>query len=468
MFQLTDGSVSDICLRMEIAYPETECADRDNPQSMSLFGALDNNPNAASTSAFGNNQQQSPTGNINIFGNTQPVAQTSLFGNAQQSQPTASLFGNANSGATAGGNVNGGTNTNNAAQSTGTLGGNPLNVVMGSFDSTPIGMMPNLFGNTTQPMTTGGSILAPTTQPLTTGGSSFGNAQNQSTGTSPFGNTATTTAQPTTGNSLFGSTNTTQPATGNSLFGNTNTTQPATGGNLFGNTTTNQPVTGGSLVGNTSTTGNTSIMTTQPAGSASTTNQSTTSLFGNTLATNQPSNSLFGNTSTANPPPATNTTQPTSLFGNVGTNTGTGTTQQQPSLFGDKPGGLFGSTSAASGAGLLTGAQTQQLQQLNQPSLFGSTTATQLGALFGNTQNNAIGSSLFGDKPQGTLFGNTTGSSNAFNTSTLSSSFLGSKTPAQQQAVAQAQALQLQQKIEAIYNAWNPNSPQCQFQVCSI
>ena len=209
-------------------------------------------------------------------------------------------------------------------------------------------------------------------------------------------------------------------------------------------------------------------MTTQPAGSASTTNQSTTSLFGNTLATNQPSNSLFGNTSTANPPPATNTTQPTSLFGNVGTNTGTGTTQQQPSLFGDKPGGLFGSTSAASGAGLLTGAQTQQLQQLNQPSLFGSTTATQLGALFGNTQNNAIGSSLFGDKPQGTLFGNTTGSSNAFNTSTLSSSFLGSKTPAQQQAVAQAQALQLQQKIEAIYNAWNPNSPQCQFQVCSI
>ena len=174
-------------------------------------------------------------------------------------------------------------------------------------------------------------------------------------------------------------------------------------------------------------------MSTQPSGSSSTTNQQTNSLFGNAPATNQPANSLFGNTSTSNQLTASNAAQPMSLFGN------TGNTQQQQSSF----------------------PSTQQPQQPNQSSLFGSTNVTQPGSLFGNTQNN------FGDRSESILFGNTARSSNPFNASTLSSSFLGSKTPVQQQAIAQAQAVQLQQKIEAIYNAWNPNSPQCKFQVCS-
>lgn len=195
-------------------------------------------------------------------------------------------------------------------------------------------------------------------------------------------------------------------------------------------------------------------------GSSSTTNQQTNSPFGNAPATNQTANNLFGNTSTSNQFTASNAAQPMSLFGN------TGNTQQQ-SLLGDKPGNLFGSTNTGATSGIGLFPSTQQPQQPNQPNLFGSTNVTQPGSLFGNTQNNVTGNGLFGDRSESTLFGNTARSSNPFNASTLSSSFLGSKTPAQQQAIAQAQAVQLQQKIEAIYNAWNPNSPQCKFQVCS-
>lgn len=418
---------------------EVEFANRDDPQSMSQFGALDNPSNVASTSAFGNTQQssfgnmqqQNPAGNI--LGNTQLAGQTSVFGNAQQNQPTNSLFGNTNPGPMTGNSLLAGTNTNNATQSSG------MNVDMGSTDNTqinPAGFVPILPSNMNQSSATGANI--------------FGNAQNQSASTSPFGNTTTTNAQPNTG-----------------LLGNTNTLQSATGGNLFGNATMNQPATG-----NTSNTipqaaaggnvfGNPSTMSTQPPGSSSTTNQQTNSLFGNAPATNQPANGLFGNTSTTSQPTASNAAQSISLFGN------TGTTQQQQPLFGDKPGNLFGSTNTGTTSGTGFFPSTQQPQQPNQLSLFGSANVTQPGSLFGNTQNNVTGNGLFGDRSEGTLFGNTARSNNPFNTSTLSSSFLGTKTPAQQQAIAQAQAVQLQQKIEAIYNAWNPNSPQCKFQVCS-
>ncbi|EKM78316.1 hypothetical protein AGABI1DRAFT_121430 [Agaricus bisporus var. burnettii JB137-S8] len=113
-----------------------------------------------------------------------------------------------------------------------------------------------------------------------------------------------------------------------------------------------------------------------------------------------------------------------------------------------------------------------QQQQQQQPSLFGSTTTGQPSTgLFGGSSTNA-GGGLFGNRSQqpgtGSLFGSTTGTGAALNASTLpSSSLLGSRTaltPAQQQADAQTQALQLQQRIEAIYHAWNPSSPQCRFQ----
>ena len=107
---------------MEVAHIEVEFADRDDPQSMSQFGALDSIANASTSafwntqqSSFGNMQQQNSTGNI--LGNTQPAGQASLFGNAQQNQPTNPLFGTTNTGATTGNSLFGGTNTSNATQS---------------------------------------------------------------------------------------------------------------------------------------------------------------------------------------------------------------------------------------------------------------------------------------------------------------------------------------------------------------
>ncbi|KXN84423.1 Nucleoporin nup44 [Leucoagaricus sp. SymC.cos] len=366
---------------------------------MSLFGALANNQSTtpATGSIFGNTQQQQQQPAGGLFGNTQPAGQVTLFGNTnpQQSQPTTSIFGaaNTNTGAGTGGSLFG--NTSNATQPA--TGGTSL------FGNTnPTGT--SLFGNMQTQQQQQQQGTTPSLFGNTTGGSIFGNMQTQqqqqpATGTSLFGNTATTT---------------TQPATGGSLFGNTATNtaqQPATGGSLFGSTTTNQPATGGSF-----------------------------------------------------------------LFGNTGTTTGT--TQQQPSsLFGNKPGGLFGSTTTGTntGGGLFGNTQTQQQgqQQQQQPSLFGNTNTQPATNPFGSTQQQqqpaAATGSLFGTKPQnGSYFGSTAGTGSAFNASTLpSSSLLGTRTaltPAQQQADAQTQALLLQQKIEAIYNAWNPQSPQCRFQ----
>ncbi|OAX39298.1 hypothetical protein K503DRAFT_689925 [Rhizopogon vinicolor AM-OR11-026] len=367
------------------------------------------------------------------------------------------------------------------------------------------------FGAQTQPST---NIFGNTQSGQTTGGSIFGNPSGQpsTSGTSPFGTTgtATNTAAGTSSGGLFGNTTMQQQPAGTNSFGNTGTQQqqqPAPG--LFGNpTTAQQPGTGG-LFGSTNTqtqpaaTNMFGTATTQPAGGMfgnaqqqqqqpQTSTQPSTTIFGNpTTATSAPGGGMFGNTSTQQQQ------QPASggLFGNT-------TTTQQPAT-----GGLFGNTNPQTqpaGANLFGNAGTQQQQQ-QQPQttgggLFGSTN-TSSNPLFGNknpasifgtapttssTAPNLFGQpvqapaapSLFGQSqqqaPSGSLFGSMNQPTQNTNTGGLFGSMLGapasnnllasrSTAPAQQQD-PQSQYAALEQKIQAIVQAWNPASPECRFQ----
>ncbi|KAL1728301.1 nucleoporin complex subunit 54-domain-containing protein [Schizophyllum commune] len=270
-----------------------------------------------------------------------------------------------------------------------------------------------------------------------------------------FGST-NTNAQPSGG--LFGSTNTNTQPSGGGLFGasNNNTTQPASGG-LFGNTQnqTQNTTGGGGLFGasNTNTTSSNPLFGGKPAGSIFGNNSTTTGstggggLFGTTNNNNQQQNqgnSLFGG--------GTNTS-------NAGTGTGGGlfgsttNTNSQPAQGGGlKPGGLFGSTTnqqagSSTGTGsLFGGGQTQQ------PS----------GGLFGQSTNT---NPLFGGQSTNTnpLFGAT----QQQNQPAPAQSLLMSRATQAQTPPAndpQSQFLRLQARMEEIYNAWNPQSPQCRFQ----
>ncbi|KAH0831242.1 nucleoporin complex subunit 54-domain-containing protein [Lanmaoa asiatica] len=324
---------------------------------------------------------------------------STLFGNpTSQQQPTT------------GSNLFGGTNPSQQQPTTGS----------GLFGSTSSSQQPSatggLFGGTTQPAAvTGGSIFGSTTQPTTTG-SIFGSTTQPGTGGSIFSNTT----QPATGGSIFGGT-TPQPS-GGSLFSGANTQQsqqqPA-GSSLFGTATTQPQQSGGSLFGT----------------STNTQQQPSTSLFGTTNATTQPTASLFGSTTTNAPaqgvysgprllahPLTTGTSaiSPPTLFGQPATQT---TAQPTTSLFGQpmqqqpqKPAGsFFGST----------------IQPSTTGTLFGSTLATPtLGAGLGT----------------GSILGNSTSRSSQ---STLTA----------QQQDPQSQFMALMQRIDAIAEAWNPNSP---------
>ncbi|KAG8738048.1 hypothetical protein FRC10_007328 [Ceratobasidium sp. 414] len=224
--------------------------------------------------------------------------------------------------------------------------------------------------------------------------------------------------------------------------------------------------------------------------------------FGNTAA-NQPAGNtattagtgLFGQ-NTAQPP-----TQPTTgLFGaNTTTGTGAGTTT----------GGVFGNTAApATGGGLFASTTAQQQNQTQtQPTggLFGSTTTAPAtgGGFFGNTATNAAtqpstglfggattqpatGGGLFGARPATTTslfgqpatgattagFGQTTTQPNPLAQSTLTASTLGPLPQAQRANNLQvsvfgtpgAAGQTLEQRLDNIAQAWNPNSPSCRFQ----
>lgn len=123
-------------------------------------------------------------------------------------------------------------------------------------------------------------------------------------------------------------------------------------------------------------------------------------------------------------------------------------------------GGLFGSTAAAPSGGLFGGNTSTQAPGMG---LFGSTQPQQqqqqqAGGLFGQ-QKPATGG-LFSGSTLGasTLAGSTLGGSTLLGTSRAPVA------PSPQQD-AQAQFIQLAQRMEAITQAWNSNSPQCRFQV---
>ena len=270
---------------------------------------------------------------------------SSLFGGNQ----STSLFGNTNNQQTGGG-----------------LFGNQNNNTNGS-----------LFGGNTQTNTGGLFGNANNTNNNNTGGGLFGNQQ-QNNQTSLFGNTNTSgglfgssTNQQNNTVGLFGNTtNSNGGLFGNSqqnnkggLFSNSNSTQ----GGLFGNNNNNQQSTGG-LFGNTN----------------NNNQQNSGGLFGN-VSNQSNSNSLFKPSTTGGLFGSTNT-QPSSggLFGNTNT---------QPTNTG---GGLFGNNSTS-----LFGGNNNNNQQKSS-SLFGGTTQTSSGSLFGNTSNST---SLFGNQ-QSSLFSN--------------------------------------------------------------
>ncbi|KAF5310355.1 hypothetical protein D9611_012026 [Ephemerocybe angulata] len=250
--------------------------------------------------------------------------------------------------------------------------------------------------------------------------------------------------------SLFGAQpNTGTAAGGGGLFGSGNA--GATGGGLFGNTNANQQ----------------QQQQTQPTGAFGGTAGTTGGgLFGSSNPNQQqqqqqqqqPAGGLFGS----------NTTTGTGgLFGSTNTNTqqnqagggglfGSTNAQQQNAggggggLFGAKPAGtgLFGSsTTNPSGGGLFGQQQQQQPQQQQQGGLFGQSTTTNAGAsnsLFGSS---TLGTSALGQAPP------TLGTSNLLN----GAQGLGGD-------ANQNQYVTITAKIEAVYNAWNPSSPQCRFQ----
>lgn len=275
-----------------------------------------------------------------------------------------------------------------------------------------------LFGNTTQPATGSGIFGStnPPQQPQTTGGGVFGNA----TSTSLFGGNAQPAAM--TGGNIFGST-VTQPATSGSIFGGTsqptNPQQQPSAGGLFG----------------------ASNATTQPAAN----------LFGSTATTTPAQGSgLFG-TSTSSSNPLFGNKPPSSIFGAPTTGTTTGTsTISPPTLFGQPAAQT--STSTAQPTTSLFGVPTQP-QQPQKPS----------GSLFASTTQPSTTGTLFGSTLAPPTLGPGLGTGSILGTSTSRSS--QSTLGATQQQDPQSQFVALTQRIDAIAEAWNPNSPLCRFQV---
>ncbi|KZT26110.1 hypothetical protein NEOLEDRAFT_1155984 [Neolentinus lepideus HHB14362 ss-1] len=360
------------------------------------------------------------------------------------SNPGGGLFGNTNTNAQA--------NQSNTNRTGGGLFGN-----LGST-STSTPAQPSLFGstNTAQQSGTGSSLFGNTNTGGATGGGLFGGASSTtqpSSGEGLFGNTSTSTnpQQPASGG-LFSSAASTQPTSGGlfgnttaqsqptgSLFGNANTSQQQSGSGLFGNTTTSsQPNTGG-LFGNT--TSNTQPSSGSLFGNTGTSTQLGGGLFGNTTSSAQPSGGgIFGNTPGQN---TTSTGTGSSLFGGTFGGSLFGNTQNASVGTG---GGLFGNTQSRPTGSLFGQTQTQPAPQ-QQSTLFGGSTLGQ--STLGQP---ALGSSLLG----GSILGS----------SSLGGSLLSSKpvVSSAQPADPQSQFIALQQRIEAIVAAWNPNSPDCRFQ----
>lgn len=337
------------------------------------------------SSLFGGAQNNTPTGfgaqnatSNNTFGggglfSQKPPTSGGLFGNTAATQPaqTGGLFSNNNNTSSTGFGSAAGTGAFGANNTTTTGGG--LFGNQGQNQSKPATGFGGSFGNNTTSNAFGG-----------TGTGAFGSTNTANTGSGLFGNQNQTTN---TGGGLFGQNNQQQPQT--SAFGTSNTgfgaqnqqqgtglfggqqQKPATGG-LFGNTGTAQPNAGGGLFGG-------QTATSSPFGQANNQQQQSGGLFGAKPATG----GLFGQPSTQQ------TGQSGGLFGNLGSNTQNQQQQNTSSLFGSqnqqKP-SLFGTTPAQSTTG---------------PGLFGQQQPQQSGGLFGTTnanqpqQTSLLGNSLF-------------------------------------------------------------------------
>lgn len=336
-----------------------------------LFGGAQNN----TSTGFG---AQNTTNNTTFGGgglfSQKPATSGGLFGNTAASQPaqTGGLFSNNNSSSSTGFGSTAGTGafgTNNTTATGGGLFGN-----QNQNQNKPATAFGSSFGNNTTSNAFGGTGTGAfgANNTANAGGGLFGN-QNQTANTagSLFGQNNQQQAQTSafgTSNTGFGAQNQQQ---GTGLFGGQQQ-KPVTGG-LFGNTGTAQPNASGGLFG-----GQTN--TSSPFGQANNQQQQQSGgLFGQKPATG----GLFGQPSTQQ------TGQSGGLFGNLGSNTQNQQQQNTSSLFGSqnqqKP-SLFGTTSAqtTTGSGLFGQQQPQQ-----SSSLFGTANANQ------PQQTSLLGNSLF-------------------------------------------------------------------------
>ncbi|KAH8829132.1 nucleoporin complex subunit 54-domain-containing protein [Flagelloscypha sp. PMI_526] len=266
-----------------------------------------------------------------------------------------------------------------------------------------------LFGNPQpQQQATGG--LFGGAQSTTGGSSLFGNPQNQQTNqAAPATGTGGGLFGQSTGGSLFGQQPQQQQQTGGGLFGTNNAAASTPGGLLGQSSNTQQQGTGTSLFGNTQQGG---LFGAKPPGTTGT-------LFGNQQQQQQPGTSLFGGG-----------TGGTSLFGNTQQN-------QQPTnnLFGPKP-NTFGATGGGFGQSAQGQPQANQFFDGGNTSLFGTST---------------LGTSTLG---RNTLGLPTAGQS------TLKTP----PTPIRPDNDPQSQNAKYQQKLQEIFLAWSPQSPDCRFQ----
>ena len=369
-----------------------------------LFGSQ---PTSTSSPFGGTQTANSGFGGSGLFG--QKPATTNLFGStpASTSQTSGGLFGTSGqsgfggaqstgTGFGTGGNLFGGNGQQQKPASGFSFGGASPGTGFGA-SGTGTG-----FGAGTTSNTTGGGLFG--TNQTT---SAFGGGQPQTAASNPFG--------------AFGSNqqNQTQTATG-SAFGAFGGQQPKPGG-LFGatNSTTNNP--GGGLFG-TNTQANDQQ---QPAagGLFGTNNQSSsTSIFGAPKPATA-GTGLFGNS------PSTTNNAAGGLFGGFGANNNNQTQQNAGGgLFGaanqsqQKPGGLFGNTSTATGGGLFGGSTNSNAQQPAGGSLFGglgsNSQQQQPNSLFGNTNNSSSG-----------LFSNTQQQQNALQPPQTMTASLGDRYP---------------------------------------
>ena len=413
----------------------------------STFGGFGANNNTSTASGFGANNTStggglfggsSTTNTTGGFGqtsggfgsNTNSNTGGGLFGAAKPA--TGGLFGGSNTastGTTGGGLFGGGstTNTSGGFGAGGGFGTNNNNTGGGLFGGANNAAKPGFGTGATNTSTGfGGSTNTGFGQSNTAGGL-FGQ-NNQASAAPAFGG-ASATANAGGGlfgnsGSAFGQNNNTQTPASGGLFGsggfgqNNNQAKPATGGLFGGGATTN--TTGGGLFGSGAS---------QPApasgglfgGSTANNNNTGGGLFGGAKPATT-GGGLFGGGNTAN----TGASTGGGLFGNLGgqnTQTNTGS-----SLFGgqnnqQKPGGLFGSATAANNTGgSLFGGMGQNNQQ--QSNLGGS--------LFGASQNQPQqnqqqnGNSLFGASGSSLL--NTSLNTNPYGNDAL---FAGLATPTQ-------------------------------------